>query len=375
MTYKEVNEAANQLAWWLRDKGIKPDQIVGVLADRSPKMLIAIMGILKAGGAYLPIDPKFPKERINYLLKQSQTSLLLVDTNEEELNFFCPTFSLKSEDLWISFSTSNPPLVTQNTDLAYVIYTSGSTGNPKGVMVEHHSVVNRICWMQKKYPLDTSAVILQKTTFTFDVSVWELFWWSFVGASVYLLPPDGEKNPSLISKVLQDEKISTLHFVPSMFQMFLDYLEQKEVEVSQFKHLQQVFTSGEALEKHHVEQFNTQFSDVNHIQLVNLYGPTEATVDVTFFNCNQSENFRKIPIGKPIDNTQIYILDQNQNLLPERIPGELYIGGKGVARGYLNNPLLTEQRFIQHEHTQSSCLLYTSPSPRDATLSRMPSSA
>ena len=139
-------------------------------------------------------------------------------------------------------------MVTQNTDLAYVIYTSGSTGNPKGVMVEHHSVVNRICWMQKKYPLDTSAVILQKTTFTFDVSVWELFWWSFVGASVYLLPPDGEKNPSLISKVLQDEKISTLHFVPSMFQMFLDYLEQKEVEVSQFKHLQQVFTSGEALE-------------------------------------------------------------------------------------------------------------------------------
>ncbi len=241
----------------------------------------------------------------------------------------------------------------ENTDLdvrgssnsvAYVIYTSGSTGMPKGTMIEHYSVINRLNWMQKKYPIGESDVILQKTPFTFDVSVWELFWWSFQGATVCLLAPGGEKDPEEIMKAIEKNKVTTLHFVPSMLGIFLEHV--KEAGVDGLSGLRRVFASGEVLSLNHVRQFNELLNRSIGATLHNLYGPTEATVDVSYFDCSTGEEADTIPIGKPIDNIRLYILDKNGKPLPVGIPGELCIAGDGLARGYLNRPELTAAKFV-----------------------------
>lgn len=345
LTYRELNNKANQAARLLREKGVKQDSIVVIMVYRSLEMIIGIMGILKAGGAYLPIDPEYPKDRIQYMLEDSGTKLLLTETAlQGRVKFKGEIIDLKDKGV---YSGEIEKLQNINTpqNLAYIIYTSGSTGKPKGVMIEHQGVVNRINWMQKKYPLDENSVILQKTPFTFDVSVWELFWWSFVGAGVCMLEPGGEKEPEKIIKAVENYKITTMHFVPSMLNIFLKYIEEQN-KLERLSSLKQVFASGEALTPQKANLFNRLLNKVNGTELYNLYGPTEATVDVSYFDCSVGKELESVPIGKPIDNTCLYILDKNNNLQPIGIPGELCIGGDQVARGYINKPELTFEKFV-----------------------------
>ncbi|MFS8215883.1 amino acid adenylation domain-containing protein, partial [Paenibacillus sp. S29] len=221
---------------------------------------------------------------------------------------------------------------------------------PKGVMVEHHSVLNRILWMHDRYGLSAGDTILQKTAFTFDVSVWELFWWSLVGSKVSLLSVGGEKNPEDIVDTIARDGVSTMHFVPAMLHAFLEYVEQQPREVMQAKliTLRHVFASGEALPPQHVARFQRLVSNLVGAKLINLYGPTEATVDVSYFDCEPNETYSVIPIGKPIQNIRLYIVKEGtEQLQPIGVAGELCIGGVGVARGYLNRPELTAEKFVK----------------------------
>ncbi|RLC11557.1 MAG: hypothetical protein DRI57_18765 [Deltaproteobacteria bacterium] len=346
ITYQELNEHANRIAHFLRDQyHIQPDDRVGLYLERSEWMIISVFGILKAGGAYLPVSPEYPEERVKYILSNSECSVLL--TEEKYLK--------KTSSLGLSHvvdvrdirngQTDNPVPAAGSRNLAYVIYTSGSTGQPKGVMIEHHSVLNRILWMHKRYPLAENGVILQKTPFTFDVSVWELFWWSFVGAAVSMLKPGGEKDPAEIVNAIEQYGITTIHFVPSMFNIFLNHLEEQACSgrVSSLKH---VFASGEALNAHQVRRFNALVYEPHGTTLNNLYGPTEATVDVSYFDCSPFSGGDVVPIGKSIDNTRLYVLDQNDTPLPIAVVGELCIAGVNVGRGYLNRPELTKEKFV-----------------------------
>ncbi|MCK4258362.1 MAG: amino acid adenylation domain-containing protein [Halanaerobiales bacterium] len=358
LTYSELNKRANQLASILRSKGVGTDSIVGLVVERSFEMIIGIYAILKSGGAYLPLSPDYPKERIDYILTNSEAKLLLTQERFLDLcNDSCEVINLEDAN---SYGKKSDDLENINSprDLAYVIYTSGSTGKPKGVMIEHHSAINRLKWMQAKYPITENDLILQKTPFTFDVSVWELFWWALEGAKVCLLVPDGEKDPATIVETIEKEEVTVIHFVPSMLNAFLEYVGEQKSSV-RLKSLQKVFTSGEELKVHHVERFMTLLAKVNDTKLANLYGPTEATVDVTYFDCNSEKNYKNIPIGKPIHNIKLYILDQSNHLAPVGTAGELCISGLGLARGYLNRPDLTEERFIPNPFVEGERIYRT----------------
>ncbi|HEX3044255.1 MAG TPA: amino acid adenylation domain-containing protein [Bacillota bacterium] len=345
LTYRELNHRANLLARWLRKRGIQREQPVGIMVSRSLEMSVGIMAILKAGGAYLPIDPHLPKERITYILADSGAGFLLtVSEFKDKFLFGGELLLIDDPGVFAAESFENLDPNNESTDLAYVIYTSGSTGNPKGAMIEHHSVINRLQWMQKKYPLNETDVILQKTPYTFDVSVWELFWWSWAGATVCFLGPDEEKNPEMIAGAVDQYQVTTLHFVPSMLNAFLEYLEARD-GAAKLSTLRRVFVSGEALQSYQVHKFNRLIKRRYQTGLHNLYGPTEATVDVSYYDCPDSGVPAAIPIGKPIDNCHLYVLDQNRQLQPLKIPGELFISGIGVGRGYLNRPELTREKF------------------------------
>ena len=358
MTYKQLNEKANRLAHTLRANGVGPDDVVGIMTYRSFEMIIGIMAIMKAGGAYMPIDPDYPPERKNYLLSNSCSATLLVQNNTIVVGSYSGYVIDLSKEESYSEDNSNLTVVNTTNNLIYVIYTSGSTGNPKGVMVEHKGVINRICWMLKKYPFNSHSVIMQKTTYSFDVSVWELFSWFFVGASLCLINSGDEKDPGAMISVIEKQGITAMHFVPSMLNAFLDYVESKNC-VSKLASLVDVFASGEALTLNQVTRFNALLYKQNDTRLSNLYGPTEATVEVSYFICSPMPQYNTVPIGKPIDNISLYVLDRNLRLLPIGIPGELYIGGIGVARGYLHNPELTSNRFIVSSYSGNDILYKT----------------
>ncbi|MGW8444293.1 non-ribosomal peptide synthase/polyketide synthase [Paenibacillus sp. S33] len=351
LTYRELNERVNRLARTLRSEGVKPDQSVGILVQRSLEMIVGIYAILKAGGAYVPIDPEYPVDRIRFMLEDSGVKLVLTQASwvEQALQSFeGKVLVLDREDIYHEDGSNLEPLAGPH-HVAYVIYTSGSTGKPKGVMVEHHSVINRILWMHDRYGLGAEDTILQKTTFTFDVSVWELFWWSIVGSKVSLLPVGGEKDPEEIADTIARDGVSTMHFVPAMLHAFLDYVDRQPREVMQAKlgTLRHVFASGEALPPQHVVRFQRLISNIAEAKLTNLYGPTEATVDVSYFDCDPTEEFSVIPIGKPIQNIRLYIVKEGtEQLQPVGIAGELCIAGVGLARGYLNRPALTAEKFV-----------------------------
>ena len=349
LTYAQLNAKANMLSRLLMKKGVKGDSIVGMMTERSLEMIIGIMGILKAGGAYLPISPSYPKDRIEYMLSDSGAGILLTQESIKDMvDFKGEIVCIDNKDIYTG-DWSNPNSSSSPDYLAYVIYTSGSTGKPKGAMIEHFSIVNRLHWMNKKYPLGLEDVILQKTPYTFDVSVWELLWWSFAGSKVCFLPPGEEKDPTAIAAAIEKYKITTIHFVPSMLNIFMDYIENWEGQ-RDLSSLRRVFASGEALAVNQVERFNKLLAPNNTV-LINLYGPTEAAVDVTYFDCPSSGSLDIVPIGKPIDNIKMYVLDKHLNLQPVGIPGELYISGDGVGRGYLNRPDLTREKFIQDPFT------------------------
>lgn len=348
MTYQQLNNRAAKLAIQLRDKGVTRECIVGIMVERSFEMLVGIFGILKAGGAYMPISPDYPDERIEYMLKDSSTKILLTQGKYINRTLNIEMLALESEGTACEGSLELPYINTSK-DMAYVIYTSGSTGNPKGVVIEHRSLVNRINWMQKNYPIGMDDVILHKTPYTFDVSVWEIFWWSITGGTVCLLNPGEEKEPGKIIEAIKENNVTTMHFVPSMLSAFLEYTEGMN-RANSLKSLKSVFASGEALSFSQVSEFN-RLIKLNGTSLYNLYGPTEATIDVTYYNCGDINGNSTIPIGKPIDNTKIYILDKNMKLVPVGVAGELYIGGDGLARCYIGKPELTKERFIQNPYS------------------------
>ncbi|MCX5193513.1 amino acid adenylation domain-containing protein [Streptomyces sp. NBC_00249] len=346
LTYADLDARANQLAHTLRSRGVGRDDLVAVLADRSPQMLVAIYAVLKAGGAYLPVDPGYPVERIGYVLDDSAARLVLTLPRYRDLvGEGREALDLTDESAYAE-DASTPEVIGDARDLAYVIYTSGSTGNPKGVQIEHRSVVNRIGWMQRAYPIDPADVIMQKTPTSFDVSVWELFWWMFEGAAVCLPEPGAERDPEALTAAIERHGVTTMHFVPSMLAAFLDFVSGAG-EQAKLASLRQVFASGEALTPHHVRRFGevTAATGGPAARLINLYGPTEATVDVTHHACGP-EDVDRVPIGLPIDNTRILMLDAQLRPQPVGVPGELCIAGVGLARGYLGRPELTAERFV-----------------------------
>ncbi|MHB8065926.1 MAG: amino acid adenylation domain-containing protein, partial [Ruminiclostridium sp.] len=340
LTYRELNRKANQLATALRKKGVKAGTIVGIMLERSIEMIVGIMGILKSGGGYLPIDLEYPQERIKYMLSDSKAEILLVKNNiYVKIEIPCNTINinLDNEDIYIGES-SNLQTISNSETLVYVIYTSGSTGRPKGVIIPHRNVINTLASLQKKYPFVEKDSYLMKTTFTFDVSVCEIFGWFFTGGRLVILPESEHKNPISILEAVNKYGITHINFVPSMFGAFLDVLDNHHA--TQKNKLKYIFAAGEALPIEQVRIFND--ITINTGELVNLYGPTEATIYATECStCNLKEGASIVPIGKPIQNINTYIVDKDKKLLPIGVPGELCISGEGLARGYLNNQELT----------------------------------
>ncbi|WP_141687596.1 non-ribosomal peptide synthetase, partial [Pseudomonas sp. 25 E 4] len=338
LTYRQLNERANRLAHHLRDLGVQPDTRVGICVERGLDMVVGLFAILKAGGGYVPLDPAYPQERIAYMLHDSAPVVVLAQSATRALLGDVPVIDL-DHGTWQHQPATNPevPALTARHQ-AYVIYTSGSTGQPKGVINEHAGVVNRLLWMQDAYGLNADDTVLQKTPFSFDVSVWEFFWPLFTGARLVMARPGGHKEPAYLCEVIQAERITTLHFVPSMLDVFLAH-----GDVSQAAGLRQVMCSGEALPGSLVRRFQQQLPNIG---LYNLYGPTEAAVDVTAWNCARPDVPDNTPIGKPIANTRMYVLDAQLQPVPLGVVGELFIGGVQVARGYLNRADLSAERFL-----------------------------
>ncbi|SEF10784.1 amino acid adenylation domain-containing protein [Pseudomonas palleroniana] len=340
LSYRTLNERANRLAHHLRELGVQPDSRVAICVERSLEMVIGLLAILKAGGGYVPLDPAYPQERLTYMLEDSAPAVVLVQEATRGLlgEISVPVVDLEQET-WQQASASNPLIAGLTPQhQAYVIYTSGSTGKPKGVINEHSAVVNRLLWMQEEYGLDASDTVLQKTPFSFDVSVWEFFWPLFTGARLVMARPGGHKDPQYLCEIIQAERVTTLHFVPSMLDVFLAH-----GDVSQAAGLVRVMCSGEALPGSVVRRFKQQLPASS---LFNLYGPTEAAVDVTAWDCAGPVTPDNTPIGKPIANTRMYLLDEHLQPVPLGVSGELFIGGVQVARGYLNRPELTAERFL-----------------------------
>ncbi|MFE3599435.1 AMP-binding protein, partial [Streptomyces sp. NPDC059142] len=313
LTFGALDAAANQVAHALRAAGVGPDDRVAVLLERGPLTLVAVLGVLKAGGAYVPVDPGHPPARIAYVLEDSRAKVVLVGPEGpggEGTEATGGAEVLRVGDLLHGPATPPEPLATSR-DLAYVIYTSGSTGRPKGVMVEHHSVVNRLAWMQRAYPIGADDTILHKTPISFDVSVWELFWWAVEGASVAPAPVGAEKDPRELARTVAERRVTVAHFVPSMLGPFLDLLEESPRRRAEAASLRYVFCSGEALPPARVDQFNRIFGGPGAgrpaPELVNLYGPTEATVDVSWYACpaDPARPVARVPIGRPRGNTEL----------------------------------------------------------------------
>ncbi|MDU9403114.1 amino acid adenylation domain-containing protein [Pseudomonas sp. zfem004] len=335
LSYRKLNEQANRLAYHLIALGVKPDDRVAICVERGLSMVVGLLAILKAGGAYVPVDPDYPAERVRHMLTDSAPVAVLVHAATRHVPE-CGRLIDLDQPTWGEQPACNP-VVTALTSrhLAYVIYTSGSTGLPKGVMNEHAGVVNRLLWMQDAYNLDADDVVLQKTPFSFDVSVWEFLWPLQTGARLVMARPGGHRDPEYLRQVIRREGITTLHFVPSMLDV---YLAHGEAAADQLKRL---LCSGEALPGSLVRRFHAQLPSV---ELHNLYGPTEAAVDVSAWHCVAAPD--NTPIGKPIANTTLYVLDGQGQPVPQGVAGELFIGGVQVARGYFNRTELTAERFI-----------------------------
>ena len=341
LTYRQLNHRANQMAHYLRRLGVGPDVLVGVCAERSIEMVVALLGIMKAGGAYVPLDPEYPHDRLKAMIEDAKPPIVLTQAALlDRLPAAAARVFCLDRD-WASLadeSTENPGIITTGKNLAYAIYTSGSTGQPKGVPNVHEGIVNRLLWMQDTYKLGATDRVLQKTPYSFDVSVWEFFWPLMTGACLVVARPAGHKDPSYLVDLIAEQQITTIHFVPSMLSIFLEADGMERCGT-----LRRVFASGEALS---VELQNRFFQRLE-AELHNLYGPTEAAVDVTYWACSAGSKQSSVPIGRPVANTQIYILDRNLQPVPIGVAGELHIGGRQLARGYLNRPDLTAEKFIQ----------------------------
>ncbi|MFC5662555.1 amino acid adenylation domain-containing protein [Kitasatospora misakiensis] len=339
--YGELDRRANRLAHRLRRLGVGRDVVVGVGMERAPELVVALLAVLKAGGAYLPLDPELPAARLEHMARDAGVPVLLTQRRvlgrlpavEAEVLCVEEFEAAPGEE-----PDTDPGVAVDGEDLAYVIYTSGSTGTPKGVMNVHAAIRNRLLWMQDAYPLNATDRVLQKTPFSFDVSVWEFFWPLAAGATLVLARPEGHRDLGYLARTIRAEAVTTVHFVPSVLQAFL------REPVEECTSLRRVVCSGEALPRDLQDRFLAR----SGARLYNLYGPTEAAVDVTHWTCRPDADPRRpVPIGRPIANTRIHVLDTGLRPVPIGVPGELHIGGRGLARGYLNRPELTAERFVR----------------------------
>ena len=343
-TYKVLDQKTNQLANYLISQGVQSEELVAICLDRSLNMMLGLLGILKAGAAYVPIDPTYPVDRINYMLTDAQTKFIICD--KESYPLFSATDKVAPIVLddpnaaFLTFQKEAPEITISPKDLMYVIYTSGSTGRPKGVMNQHEGPLNRIRWGRDHYAMNSADdIVLQKTTFCFDVSVWELFWPLVTGVKLVFAVPGGHKDSDYLKQVIESKKITTIHFVPPMLEVFLLSLSEGDCPG-----LRRIFCSGEALLSSQVVSLQKKLP---HVQLHNLYGPTEAGIEVSAWQA--PDNFKKgniVPIGKPIDNVKLLILNDQLEQLPVGLPGQLHIAGIQVARGYHGRPELTAEKFI-----------------------------
>ncbi|NUQ65823.1 MAG: amino acid adenylation domain-containing protein, partial [Pirellulales bacterium] len=338
LSYRKLDGHANQLAHALRGWGVGPDTVVGVMAYRSIDMVLGLYGVMKAGGAYLPLDPDYPQERVASILADSGVNVVLVQPGlEDRLGDWNGSRILLEEFSWREQSDGRPERLTGPENLAYVIYTSGSTGTPKGVAIEHAGIRNRLVWMQEAYALAPGDRVLQKTPYSFDVSVWEFFWPLISGATLVVARPGGHQDSRYLADLIQRRRITAIHFVPSMLRVFLE-----EEGLENCDCLRLVVTSGEALSYELAERV---FERLPKARLENLYGPTEASVDVTRWSCMEDAR-RIVPIGRPIANTRTYVLSPRLEPLPIGVAGELHLAGVQLARGYLNRPELSAERFV-----------------------------
>lgn len=340
LTYDELNRLANQVARFLIEKQ-RTDfaPFIGVYMERSLEMVVALLAVVKAGFAYLPVDPEYPADRIQFMIEDAQLSLILTQNHHRA--------DLAGGGADVIVLSAVEPRAEDDTNVnrnlspdspVYMIYTSGSTGRPKGVVNRHVSLFNRLYWMQSEYGLTTDDRILQKTPFSFDVSVWEFFWPLMFGARIVVAKPGGHRDGDYLKRVIHDREITTIHFVPSMLSVFLEEDDLKFFCGS----LRRVICSGEALPYKTVKKFYAHLGCGLH----NLYGPTEAAIDVSYWPCSLDYPGQVVPIGKPIANLQLYILDKHMQLQPIGAPGELCIGGIGLAVGYHNRDDLTRKAFV-----------------------------
>lgn len=330
LTYCELNEKANRLARLIRGKGVHPDELIGIMADRSLEMIIGMLAILKSGAAFMPVDPAYPQERINYLLEDSRTKILLIQEHLlEKAQFNGEIIRLvDQEDNMRAEGGSDLEPIGDATNLAYVIYTSGSTGNPKGVMIEHRSLVNLSQWHKRNFRLTYDDRATKYAAFGFDASVWELFPYLIAGASVYIIPEQIRLDVYALNEFYERNLITITWLPPQVYEQFLEL---------QNTTLRFLLTGGDKVRA---------YSHVPY-EVINTYGPTESTVICTSYNI-QKDNYRNIPIGMPIDNIQLYILDRNNRLVPLGVKGELCITGDGLGRGYWGRNDLTEEKFIDN---------------------------
>ena len=340
---------ANQLAHYLRKQGVGPEVLVGICVERSLEMVIGILGILKAGGAYVPLDPSYPKERLSFMISDTQAPVLLTQRRLLEMlpahDAVLICLDTDWGDVIAQESKENTASGVTADNLAYVIYTSGSTGKPKGVMISHMALCNHMAWMQEVFPLIPADKVLQKTLFTFDASVWEFFAPLLAGASLIVAAPEDHRDSAHLIETIKKQQVTVLQVVPSLLNILIE-----EHAIEKCKSLRRVFCGGEVLPVRLCERFLM----ISNVDLINLYGPTEACIDATFRIVSGRQAHDTIPIGRPISNTQLYILDKHLQTVPIGFPGELCLSGDGLARGYLNRPELTAQKFIPNPFSEET---------------------
>lgn len=341
LSYRELETRANRLARHLREQGVEREDLVGVFQERSFDLVVSLLAILKAGAAYVPLDPEYPRQRIEFMIEDAG---LRATITTERLRANLPAGSARVIEVdrirreLESLPDTPLPITVAPENAAYMIYTSGSTGRPKGAVNSHRAICNRLLWMQDALPIDDRDRVLQKTPFSFDVSVWEFFWPLLTGSPMVLAKPGGHQDPIYLAELIARQKVTTLHFVPSMLRLFLE-----APNLHRCASLRQVVCSGEALPADTVARFR----EVMTARLHNLYGPTEAAVDVTWWPAPEAGNGTGvIPIGKPIANIEMRVLDGELRQAPIGVAGELYISGTGLARGYHGRPGLTAERFL-----------------------------
>ncbi|MFD4206030.1 amino acid adenylation domain-containing protein [Micromonospora tulbaghiae] len=349
LTFAELDRDSNRLARLLVGHGVGPERFVAVAVPRSRELVVALWAVLKAGSAYLPVDPDYPVDRIAYLLDDARPALLLTTRATAGPAGDAPALVLDTDEVRRATAEMSPAALTdadrqaplRPANPAYMIYTSGSTGRPKGVVVPHAGIVNRLAWMQDEYRLTDADRVLQKTPSSFDVSVWEFFWATIVGATLVMARPEGHRDPAYLAELIRAERVTTLHFVPSMLAAFL-----AEPAAAGCVGMRRVICSGEALPAELAERFFATVDPAGEhgVELHNLYGPTEASVDVTYWPCRPAE--RTVPIGVPVWNTRLYVLDGFLRPVPPGVTGELYLAGVQLARGYRGRAGLTAERFV-----------------------------